>query len=199
MATFYCYNNSTTTTSGTCTTPLWIWGSGGTGGTATTTATNAWYDDLYSDQRLSEQHREYVQRRQAERHAATEHMAGQVRQSDEAARQERERIKQEHERSEAAKARAHALLLSHLTPAQRQTFETNKWFLVEGGRSKVKYRIRGHTCAGNIEILGSERVTHRLCCHCDPTIPLGDQLLAQKLMLELDEDEFLKLANRRAA
>jgi hypothetical protein len=195
MATLYYWGgNSTTTTSTTCATPLWIWGSGGTGGTTITTAittANAWYDDRYSDLRLSEQHREYVQRRQAERAAA------QIQRENEAAR---EAVKQELERSEAAKARALALLLSHLTPAQRQTFEANKWFIVEGGRSKTRYRIRGQTCAGNVELLdGEERATHRLCCHCDHTIPLGDQLLAQKLMLELDEDEFLKLANRHAA
>jgi hypothetical protein len=44
-----------------------------------------------------------------------------------------------------------------------------------------------------------ERVTHRLCCHCDHTIPVYDNMLAQKLTLECDEEAFLRLANRHAA
>jgi hypothetical protein len=169
MVTLYWGNASATTTSSTCVTSLWIYG-----GTSTTTA-NVWY---------------------AARRGAAE---AQAHRAQEQERSEAARLKQEQERWETARARAHALLLSHLTPAQRQTFEINKWFIVEGGRSKAKYRIRGHACAGNVELLDGERVTHRLCCHCGPTIPLGDQLLTQKLMLELDEEEFLKLANRYAA
>jgi hypothetical protein len=209
MATLYWHGTAgTTTTSGTtCATPLWIWGS-----TASTTATNVWYAEWHDvslavedhldqtpsllDRWPSEpEHQEHVQLRQAARRVAAEHAAALAHR----AQEERARIEAESARIEAARARAHALLLSHLTPAQRQTFETNKWFVVEGGRSKTRYRVRSHACAGNIELLDGERVTHRLCGHCDHTIPLGDQLLAQKLMLELDEDEFLKLANRRAA
>jgi hypothetical protein len=212
MATLY-WHGTTTGTIGTIE-PLWI---GGT--TTSSTATTVWYtewcdvglaveDHLDSTPSLlnrwpsEPEHQEHVQLRQATRHVAAEFAAALARREQgERARieAERARLQQEQERSEAARTRAHALLLSHLTPAQRQTFEANKWFVVEGGRSKTRYRIRSHACAGNIELLDGEQVTHRLCGHCDHTIPLGDQLLAQKLMLELDEDEFLKLANRRAA
>jgi hypothetical protein len=117
-------------------------------------------------------------------------------------RAERERqaaVVREHK--EPAQERAENLLLSHLTKQQRKTFRKNKWFIVEGGRSKQKYRIqdRGHLVA-NIEALDGDKVKHRLCAHCDlRAIPMGDHLLAQKLMLEFDEDEFLKIANRHAA
>jgi hypothetical protein len=94
---------------------------------------------------------------------------------------------------EAAKQKAHELLLAHLTPEQRHTLEMNGWFVVEGGKSKQQYKINGHCYAGNIEVVGMKQ---KLCCHADSHIPQGDQLLAQKVMLELAEDDFLRLANR---
>lgn len=102
----------------------------------------------------------------------------------------------------AVQIRARNLLLAHLTPAQRKTFIDNEWFVVEGGQSGRRYRINAKdNLVANIDALGpDDRVEHRLCGHCDPSVvPLADHLLAQKLMLEADEDEFLKLANRHAA
>lgn len=206
MATLY-WHGTTTGTSGTIE-PLWIGGS-----TTSSTATTVWYADWRYVSTAVEDHLDQTPSLLDRWPSEPEHQEDELRfrqavrrgvarrAQAENARIEAERahFKQEEERSAAARARALALLRSHLTPAQRQTFATNKWFVVEGGRSKAKYRIRSHACAGNIEILDGERVTHRLCGHCDSSIPLGDQLLAQKLMLELDEDEFLKLANRRAA
>lgn len=101
------------------------------------------------------------------------------------------------------KERAQQLLLRHLTEEQRESFLAYKFFVVKG-RSGERYRIedRGHMVA-NIAVLtrhvGLEAVKHRLCGHCDRSIPLADQLLAQKLMIEGAEDEFLRIANRHAA
>jgi hypothetical protein len=103
--------------------------------------------------------------------------------------------------TDGAKQRALDLLLEHLTPAQRETFHKNSWFIVEG-RSMRQYRIHARgSLVANVDVLDSKMKTiHRLCAHCDlHTIPLGDQLLAQKLMLEFDEDAFLQIANRHAA
>lgn len=100
-----------------------------------------------------------------------------------------------------AETRARDLLLQHLSPEQRSTFKRHKWFVVEGGRTGKRYRVRdlGHL-RGNVDVLDGERVDHRLCGHADQNVvPLEDNLLAQKLMLEADEDEFLALANRHAA
>jgi hypothetical protein len=97
-----------------------------------------------------------------------------------------------------ANARARALLLEHLTPEQRRMVEQHFWFVVEGGRSKQKYRINLSGVAGNIHQMHGERATHQLCCHCDHAIPAPDHHLAQKLMLEFAEDDFLRLANRHA-
>lgn len=116
-----------------------------------------------------------------------------------------------------ARQRAKELLLEHLTEAQRETFTKNNWFVVEGGKTKTRYKIHAEPhMIGNIEVLETvftidkkrkgdgvdknERVKHRLCGHCDlAKIPLGDQLLAQKMMLEFAEDDFLAIANRHAA
>jgi len=223
MATLYW--NSTPIITASTTAPLWIWGSA----TSTTVASAAtWYAEWHDvslavedhlvltpshlDSTLSlldrwtaePEHREHEFRsrqtvRQDVRRAVDEAHLRRAQAENARIEAERARLKQAEERSEAARTRALALLRSHLTPAQRRTFEANKWFVVEGGRSKTRYRINSRHFAGNIEILDGERVTHHLCGHCDHTIPLSDQLLAQKLMLEFDEDEFLKLANRRAA
>jgi hypothetical protein len=97
--------------------------------------------------------------------------------------------------------RARELLLSKLTQEQRETFERNNWFVVAGGKSNTRYRLEGHTLVANIVVLafGSEQALHRLCAHLNRSLPMEDHLLAQKLMLEYDEEEFLKIANRHAA
>jgi hypothetical protein len=101
----------------------------------------------------------------------------------------------------AARKRAREWLLSLLTPDQREVFQRNKWFVVEGGKTKRRYRIRADNyLVANIDVLDGDVVTHRLCAHSDLSeLPLEDHLVAQKLMLESDEDEFLKIANRHAA
>lgn len=119
-----------------------------------------------------------------------------------AAQAEHYRLQREQEmaRRQAAQDRSRELLLSNLTSEQIRTFEKNKWFVVEGGRSKQVYRIRDKGSAvANIEVMRGDSVSHRLCGHCSHDIPLYDQLLAQKLCLQFDEDNFLKIANRHAA
>lgn len=109
---------------------------------------------------------------------------------------------QDQQQRQAAKDRARELLLEHLTPAQRDTLIRNGWFIVEGGRTRTKYRIHGNGgVAGNIDVLDRrDRITHRLCCHArDSNIPPSDHHLSQKIMLELAEDDFLRMANRHAA
>lgn len=100
--------------------------------------------------------------------------------------------------NQAALTRSRELLFAHLSEFQRKTFESHKWFVVEGGKTKQKYRIRTETYAGNIDVLNGSRVSHRLCVHCD-SIPLYDHHLAQKLALEYDEERLLQIANRQAA
>lgn len=133
--------------------------------------------------------------RQIERH---EHLAAEERR---AVEERAQRHREEQERREQARAVARELLLEHLSPAQRETFIANGWFIVEGGRSKTQYRIRAaESMNANVDVLHEGRTRHRLCAHVPlGTVPLGDQLLAQKIMLELAEDDFLRKANRHVA
>ena len=104
--------------------------------------------------------------------------------------------------SKAAKARAQSLLIAKLSQEQRKTYEEKKWFVVEGGQSGMRYRIREDvSLVANIDVLHEDgSVVRRLCAHCGlREVPLGDQLLMQKLMLETAEDDFLRIANRHAA
>lgn len=96
-----------------------------------------------------------------------------------------------------ATTRALNLLLEHLTPAQRETYRGGHIY-VEGSRTKTRYRIRANGgIAGNVEVLDiNGRTLHRLCAHCDHGLPWGDQILAQMMMLQFDEDSFLRIANR---
>jgi hypothetical protein len=173
-----CTNGATSTSTGTAT---WCF----YGGTGDPTGSVVWYDDgqrwiaLPVTVRVSRQQRpvyhvplqEAAQRWELKRH------------------------------TDKARRRAERLLLSHLTGEQRASFKKNKWFIVEGGQSKRRYRIRDRgNLVANIDVLDGDAVAHRLCGHCRAgDLPLADHLLAQKMMLEMAEDEFLKIANRHAA
>jgi hypothetical protein len=91
--------------------------------------------------------------------------------------------------------RSRELLLAHLTPAQRKTFEENDWFVVKGGKTGRHYRIGTKSYAGNIVILGKDdKMEGSICCHADH-LPLYDHHLAQKLALMYDEERFLRIGN----
>jgi hypothetical protein len=116
---------------------------------------------------------------------------------------EQARVEQER-RAQArreAEGRARDLLISHLTADQRETFERNNLFVVEGGRSGRRYRIRAGASlvTANVDVMRGEAVEGRLCCHCRADIPAYDHYLAQKIALMWDEDNFLRTANRHAA
>jgi hypothetical protein len=117
---------------------------------------------------------------------------------EEAARLNRLRYEEQTRHRIVALTRSRELLVANLSAFQRKTFESHKWFVVEGGKTKQKYRIRTETYAGNIDVLNGSRVSHRLCVHCDG-VPLHDHHLAQKLALEYDEERLLTIANRQAA
>lgn len=160
----------------------------------------AWYDEASETWTVDDMHHsQYFALAQQRISISRQYTAEQQRQIEEQGRLNKERWERERREREEATARAQALLLAHLTPAQRRTFEKNNWFVVHGGKTDTKYRIRGGSYAGNIDVYQGDRVSHRLCCHCSSHIPLGDQLLAQKLCLQYDEEAFVRMANRHAA
>lgn len=100
--------------------------------------------------------------------------------------------KEAREKAEAD-ARANELLETHLTEEQRRQLKELDAFIVD--LKSKQYRIRrGWT--GNVEEIKDGMIVARLCIHPRDQVPYGDHMLAQKLMLETNEAEFLRIANR---
>jgi hypothetical protein len=100
--------------------------------------------------------------------------------------------------TDTAKARARRLLFSMLNADQQKELDEKNHFHLtvhsRDGSIKV-YRIE-HGYAGNVKLLGVDgQPVKRYCIHADYRLPYEDQMLAQKLMLETNEPEFLRIAN----
>ena len=94
---------------------------------------------------------------------------------------------------DAAK-RSRRLLMARLTPEQRAEFESAQCFTVEGASGRL-YRVVFGT-AINIEVLGEQgAVLYRLCAGPEH-LPACSVMLAQKVMLETREEDFLRIAIR---
>jgi len=91
-------------------------------------------------------------------------------------------------------ARARRLLMSVLSPAQRQTYEDKRYFDVQVA-GKV-YRIHQGT-HGNVRELGPDGRERYLWCAQPDHVPTEDAMLAQMLLLKHDEAAFRRVANRR--
>lgn len=118
---------------------------------------------------------------------------------EELARQQREREAAERRVfTDTAKSRARRLLFSMLNPQQQKQLDEKNYFDLtvysQDGKSRV-YRIE-HGYAGNVKLLGADgQPVKRYCIHADSRLPYEDQMLAQKLLLESNEQDFLKIAN----
>ncbi len=93
-----------------------------------------------------------------------------------------------------ASERALDLLVRCLTPAQRSEFARSSSFKVRG-QSGQQYRIT-YATTSNVEVLSpSGTVSRRLCALPAGDLPIPAVMLAQKLMLETRESEFLRIAS----
>jgi hypothetical protein len=90
------------------------------------------------------------------------------------------------------------LFIRHLSPSQHKTFIEHEYIIVISNR-KHKYRINTHKDFMNIYRIDGwfirkrrfcVQIHHQICC------PHYDHLLAQKLLIESDEDYFLQKAHR---
>jgi hypothetical protein len=92
--------------------------------------------------------------------------------------------------------KADALLDECLTATQRRMLREKGFFEVKGslGERGGVYQI----CRGQVQnvylTIKGERLT-RLCAHPAIRVPDGDAMLAQKLMIETDEEAFWRIAN----
>jgi hypothetical protein len=96
------------------------------------------------------------------------------------------------ERKKAAE-RAHWLLERNLTAEQERTFATGGFIDVRASGGRVYRLERG----GFVGRLAEDEKSLRAQYCIMPTVamPLADRLLALKLMLETDEEEFLRTAH----
>lgn len=92
-------------------------------------------------------------------------------------------------RRRRAGRRADALLWAWLSPAQRKQYQARRWFEVTTASGR-RYRVlRG----------GVVRVRPRgsgYCIEATSPVPVADEMLANKLLLETDERRFLATAHR---
>jgi len=105
-----------------------------------------------------------------------------------------EREQADKDRKEA-EAKAEALLLQNLNDIQKQQFKKHGFFKVHIG-GKIYKVNRG--VSRNIQLI-EEKTDHdkvlRTYCAYPDGVPVGDVLLTQKLWLEANEAEFLRIAN----
>ena len=97
--------------------------------------------------------------------------------------------------------RATGLLLAHLSPDQRKQYEKDQFFEVHVADKKGirRYRVT-HGWAGNVFLVDAQgKKIKKFCIHSTKSVPYADNLLAQKLLLEADEERFLSIANHLAA
>lgn len=93
-----------------------------------------------------------------------------------------------------ADKRAEALLVENLTAEQAAQYRQLRRFDVVVGERRYRIRLGW---AGNVDCVDERgRALERYCIHPVEAVPYADNLLAQKLMLEMDEAQFLRVANR---
>jgi hypothetical protein len=123
-----------------------------------------------------------------------------IRERDE--RLEQLRIEQEERRQREAEAREHAkaLLLDHLSPAQKREYEQAGQFKVEVGARTFVIGRGTHGNVKEIHLQNGQEITLRSFCipPVNGSIPEPDVHLAQKLMLEGGDEsirDFHRIAN----
>lgn len=112
-----------------------------------------------------------------------------------AAEHERVRVAAEEQAKLRAQARdrAKALLATMLSDAQRDQLAKHKHFDIVSQKGN-RYRIHEGS-HGNVKLLDDTgKVTGRYCGQPN-NVPIEDSMLAQKLQLEYDEDEYVRRSN----
>jgi len=92
-------------------------------------------------------------------------------------------------RRRRARLRAEALLWAWLSPAQRSQYRRRRWFGVTTASGR-RYRV----LRGLVVRLGPRGSGY--CIEATSPVPVADEMLANKLLLETDERRFLATAHR---
>lgn len=114
----------------------------------------------------------------------------------EARRLRAEQLKQEAEErareTGEATARARALLMSCLGPTQKRDYKRKGCFTCRSQSGK-RFRL-GKGLPKELD--RQDKAVASYCIHPIPSVPDGDRLLTEMLMLRYDEAEFLRIANK---
>jgi hypothetical protein len=92
-------------------------------------------------------------------------------------------------RRRQAGLRAEALLWAWLSPIQRKQYRTRRWFEVTTASGR-RYRVLPRAVV-RLRPRGSA-----YCIEATSPVPVADEMLANKLLLETDERRFLATAHR---
>ena len=176
-----------------------IWTTAASGGTsnATVPCTNVWR--VWNENiTTGTAHVVPAQSRQltaAEQEAERQRIEELRRQRAEEVAKDRQRDKEDAARRAAAAKRADRLLRRHLSTEQERMWGKERRIIVVAGDGK-RYEIK-HGSHGNIAELDEQgRKVARLCINItDHRAPLEDNVLAQKLALEIDPVSFRRTAN----
>lgn len=98
--------------------------------------------------------------------------------------------------TEDAHAKGLKLLDEWLSPAQRECLKTHNYFEVTGGTTGTRYRIRRGRQQNIDELDADGKKVALLCFLPEGQLVAGDCMLAQKIALESNETEALRVANR---
>lgn len=104
------------------------------------------------------------------------------------------KAKEAEDARKAAILRARELLHSMLDVKQREQLQTSRFFEVISKNSRRTYRIHQGT-HGNVKLLDDKGNEITSYCAQPDFVPTEDSMLAQKLMIEHEEEAFLKVAN----
>lgn len=95
-------------------------------------------------------------------------------------------------RHRVASRKAEELLLDNLTEEQADEYRRLQRFAVVIGDRTYRIRKGMH---GNLDVIEDDRVIERLCVYARGGVPEQDNMLAQKLLLETDEEHVRRTAN----
>lgn len=91
--------------------------------------------------------------------------------------------------------KAEVLLRRILTPKQIEDYDLHKRFEVRSQSGKI-YRLHKGKCRNILLLLPNGQESRQgYCIHPRESVPVADVLIAQKLLLEGDEESFLRTAN----
>ncbi|SRR6266536_2082620 len=91
--------------------------------------------------------------------------------------------------------RAEALLRELLDDQQLEQWKIHRCVDVYGQKTHQLYRLTKARIGNVFHVDETDRRVAEYCIHYPSSIPIEDQIIAQKLMIETDEDAFLQIAN----